>query len=309
MDLTIRASEWEPIEALHEWLIGQGWVLNRHSDPTAQPCESRMYGHLYPRDEERDPAPEQERSCATCWCLKQDDWRYYCDGCTDCSAWMAGPPPPVKGGDVEVVREALQYAAALLGIIGGFKRGAHDEDAAEHAIECERAVATLDRLEQRLVDAEARAEEHRKKWRGYEQDYILPCFKWAEEDGIDLQALATDSAGRNCVDLYVHALRQERDQWKARAEAAERILHDLTPGGSEYVSEPERCAEYLRQALNRGIDARKEMVRLQQAAAQQAPSPEQVAEACATVADQFDTGEPIAACIRGKEWRYYLEGE
>ena len=29
-----------------------------------------------------------------------------------------------------------------------------------------------------------------KIWQEYERDYILPCFRWAKELGIDLQELA-----------------------------------------------------------------------------------------------------------------------
>lgn len=46
----------------------------------------------------------------------------------------------------------------------------------------------------------------RSKWWDYEQEFILPCFKWAEEMGIDLRDLVATTPGRNCVDLLVHAL-------------------------------------------------------------------------------------------------------
>ena len=47
-----------------------------------------------------------------------------------------------------------------------------------------------------------------QKWREYERDYILPCFHWAKEDGIDLESLVKANPSRNCVELYVNALRE-----------------------------------------------------------------------------------------------------
>jgi hypothetical protein len=45
------------------------------------------------------------------------------------------------------------------------------------------------------------------KWINYETNYILPCFKWAEEMDIDLQALVRQADG-NCVAQLVHTLRE-----------------------------------------------------------------------------------------------------
>jgi len=47
---------------------------------------------------------------------------------------------------------------------------------------------------------------HRNKWYDMEQNYIIPCFKWAEEVGIDLHQLVTDNPGHNCVELLVKEL-------------------------------------------------------------------------------------------------------
>ena len=46
-----------------------------------------------------------------------------------------------------------------------------------------------------------------EKWQLYEQKYILPCFKWAEEEGIDLKKLVKENPGKNCVELLVKTLK------------------------------------------------------------------------------------------------------
>ena len=56
------------------------------------------------------------------------------------------------------------------------------------------------------ADARAEIERHEEKWQNYEQNYILPCFKWATEQGIDLHKLVRDNAGKNCIQLLVEAL-------------------------------------------------------------------------------------------------------
>lgn len=50
---------------------------------------------------------------------------------------------------------------------------------------------------------------HKNKWENYERDYILPCFDWAKEEGIDLQKLVHENPGKNCVQLLVEELRKE----------------------------------------------------------------------------------------------------
>ncbi len=47
---------------------------------------------------------------------------------------------------------------------------------------------------------------HKRRWIVYEQEYILPCFEWAKEIGIDLRQLVADNPGRNCVNVLVHTL-------------------------------------------------------------------------------------------------------
>ena len=48
---------------------------------------------------------------------------------------------------------------------------------------------------------------------------------------------------------YVKGIGELQDEvaiWRAKYESAMRGLESLTPGGSEYVNDPERCTSYLR---------------------------------------------------------------
>jgi hypothetical protein len=61
-------------------------------------------------------------------------------------------------------------------------------------------------------DTTCATEHHAKKWQDYERNYILPCFKWAEESGLDLRDAVTKNAGMNCVEILVKWLQaHERD--------------------------------------------------------------------------------------------------
>lgn len=64
-------------------------------------------------------------------------------------------------------------------------------------------------LSSRLSAVEAKQQHDEQKWRDYETHYILPCFKWAKDSGIDLEALVRDNVGKNCVELLVAALQRE----------------------------------------------------------------------------------------------------
>ena len=84
-----------------------------------------------------------------------------------------------------------------------------------------------------LQAARELALEHERKWRTYEREYILPCFDWATEYGIDLRELVRRNPGKNCVELLVRALAAFRR--KAREEALERnaIVWELKPETSK----------------------------------------------------------------------------
>jgi len=51
-----------------------------------------------------------------------------------------------------------------------------------------------------------------KKWRTYERDYVLPCFEWAKEAGLDLKQLVRDNPGHNCTELLVKTLLKMVDE-------------------------------------------------------------------------------------------------
>jgi hypothetical protein len=85
------------------------------------------------------------------------------------------------------------------------------------------------------------------KWRDYEHDYILPCFKLAEAAGIDLPALVREGGG-NCVVKLVRELTKQRDEarsgyheldknWEAHHEACMRQIRAAL--GAEDASVPE----------------------------------------------------------------------
>lgn len=83
-----------------------------------------------------------------------------------------------------------------------------------------RWLAAWVELETRIAAAlsakDAEIERHRRKWEDYERNYVVPCFAWAAEAGIDLQGLVKTNPGHNCVELLVREL-QSRDT--ARADA------------------------------------------------------------------------------------------
>jgi hypothetical protein len=81
-------------------------------------------------------------------------------------------------------------------------------------LECERQLrASRDQRDASLKDADALRSERdaaTDKWHEYERDYILPCFQWAKELGIDLEQMVLDNPGRNCVEILVSTLRRDR---------------------------------------------------------------------------------------------------
>lgn len=69
------------------------------------------------------------------------------------------------------------------------------------------------------------------KWVEYEQEYILPCFKLAEESGIDLRKLMiSEQAGTNCVITLIKEL-----QKRAKNVIPVADLPGTVPGGQEQV--------------------------------------------------------------------------
>jgi hypothetical protein len=47
-----------------------------------------------------------------------------------------------------------------------------------------------------------------------------------------------------------------------KVEYYDKLLQSLTPGGSEFVNDPERCLAYIKRELFAGSEARKDRVRL-----------------------------------------------
>jgi len=101
-----------------------------------------------------------------------------------------------------------------------------------------------------VIDRAVRAE---RKWQEYERDYILPCFKWAEESGLDLHKAVAENPGRNCVDLLVRWLQSRARAAKSFAESLDNVrealgqeeTHHLVVAGDveELVKAVELCAD------------------------------------------------------------------
>lgn len=71
----------------------------------------------------------------------------------------------------------------------------------------------------------------------------------------------SDMAKTYCVEALVHV---DHGNWRYACEALLRRCRELdmtlqrfTPGGSEYVGNPERCAAHIEREINKGREARK----------------------------------------------------
>ena len=90
-------------------------------------------------------------------------------------------------------------------------------------------------LMRRLVQASAASQRHMEKWWEYEQKYILPCFQFAEESGIDLHAEVRNSPGTNCVVLLVRALQAQAREAVAFAETIDNVREALGQKATHYL--------------------------------------------------------------------------
>ncbi len=90
--------------------------------------------------------------------------------------------------------------------------------------ECERQLQeSFDRYGAALEDVNSLREDRdaaSKKWQDYERDFILPCFRWARELGLDLEQMVLANPGRNCVELLVSALRERASRAPIQGPAA-----------------------------------------------------------------------------------------
>jgi len=109
-------------------------------------------------------------------CLKDD-----LDGCNEVLTRLGV-------SEEDVAKDGI--AASLEKVISGLKAPAEPEG------------DTVGELRDKLAQAVA-------KWTLYEQEYILPCFGWADEVGIDLEKLLKDNPGTNCVKCLVDELNRQ----------------------------------------------------------------------------------------------------
>lgn len=70
---------------------------------------------------------------------------------------------------------------------------------------------------------------HLKRWQEYERDYILPLFRWAAEDGFNLQELVHKNPGKNCAELYVQEMRRRVQEAESNLNTLEQSLRNTGP--------------------------------------------------------------------------------
>jgi hypothetical protein len=104
--------------------------------------------------------------------------------------------------DEELVRGLLD-AAADVAVEGEGRDPEEAKTRLDGHIAC-----LLKTLEFRQTAERAAAE----KWMGYERDFILPAFKFAESIGFDLHKAVTENPGKNCCTLLWERLRDDRAQ-------------------------------------------------------------------------------------------------
>jgi hypothetical protein len=77
------------------------------------------------------------------------------------------------------------------------------------------------------------------KWQGYERDYILPCFKWAKEEGFELEPLVLDNPGKNCVEIFFNRLRGAAHEARNYAETLDAVREALGQKETHYLCIPD----------------------------------------------------------------------
>lgn len=108
-----------------------------------------------------------------------------------------------------------------------------------------KAVAAIDERDAAL----AKLAEATQRWRDYEREFILPTFDWAQEIGLDLQALVHTTPGHNCVALLVRHLRQRLASAERALDAAREMLGPCRHDVGEQCSCAARSEEALVAAL------------------------------------------------------------
>jgi hypothetical protein len=114
----------------------------------------------------------------------------------------------------------------------------------------QRLFATLDAWRGFKAEADtlrADRDEARKKWQEYEREYVLPCFRWARELGLDLERMVIDSPGHNCVELLVSTLRKRTTSFTDIQSLIEKVAKTHDDMAQRHPSGPDRIkAEGLR---------------------------------------------------------------
>jgi hypothetical protein len=148
-------------------------------------------------------------------------------------------------GDIAAALREIERLEKIEAQVQTCKRSGHRYYAASHEYPCPRceiesltreaedrgleaadAKATLKSADNKIAELNlalekktAIAQEYWDKFRNYEDEYILPTFKWAEEMGFDLHKLVDERKG-NCVVRFFQRLRGDLKKTK-------RIIEDL----------------------------------------------------------------------------------
>lgn len=101
--------------------------------------------------------------------------------------------------------------------------------------EIERLQSELKSQASAIESLQRNLDSSRRGYREYEEKYILPCFKWAEEVGYDLQEAVYRNPGRNCVELFVNHLTSFWRGARDYGETLDAIRRALGQEGTHYL--------------------------------------------------------------------------
>lgn len=94
------------------------------------------------------------------------------------------------------------------------------------------AIGTVDHLRGERDRVTQDSIGHLNTVRNYEQEYILPCFKWATEAGLDLRKAISKNAGHNCVEILIKWLMSKSKEY---SEVIDGVREALGQDGTHYL--------------------------------------------------------------------------
>lgn len=129
--------------------------------------------------------------------------------------------------DLDVLVKRARIAAGISWEVGegGNQTPSQEPEVRNILRDCANAIESL----QRDLDSS------RRRYREYEEKYILPCFEWAKEIGYDLQEAVYRNPGRNCVELFVNHLTSFWRGARDYGETLDAIRRALGQEGTHYL--------------------------------------------------------------------------